>query len=160
MDFNERLQRAVQRGQSRRDEARREQAQAQLTEEQLRALHAQARVELSDHVEDCLKKLADTFPGFDFQTTATPDGFGAKITRDDLRSRNGRGLDHFYSHLEIIIRSYTPRHFLDVNVRGTVTNKEVLNRSYYQLLDQLDRDTFREQIDHWILEYAEKFAAV
>lgn len=159
MDFNERLQRAVERGQTRRDAELRAQTQAQMTEEQFRALHSQSRLELSDHLEAGLHKLADTFPGFSFQTVATPDGFGAKIIRDDLRSRGGKPLAHEYSHLEFVIRSYSPRHLLEISCRGAIANKEVLQRTHYQVLNRLDTDTFREQIDHWILEYAEKFAA-
>lgn len=159
MDFNERLQRAVERGQSRRDAELRAQSEALLTEEQLRALHSQARLELSDHLETALQKLADTFPGFTYQTVATPDGFGAKVSRDDLRSRGGKPLAHEYSHLELIIRSYSPRHLLEIGCRGAIANKEVLQRTHYQLLNRLDVDTFRETMDHWILEYAEKFAA-
>ncbi len=159
MDFQERLQRAVERGHSRRDAELKAQSQALMTEEQFRALHSQARLELSDHLEVALQKLADTFPGFEFQTVATPEGFGAKITRDDLRSRGGKPLTHEYSHLELIIRSYSPRHLLEIGCRGAIANKEVLQRSQFQLLNRLDMDTFREQMDHWILEYAEKFAA-
>lgn len=159
MDFNERLQRAVERGQSRRDAELQAQSQARMTEEQFRALHSQSRLELSDHIDAGLHKLADTFPGFEFQTVATPDGFGAKIARDDLRSRGGKPLGHEYSHLELVIRSYSPRHLLEIGCRGAISNKEVLQRTHYQVLDRLDIDTFREQIDHWILEYAEKFAS-
>ncbi len=159
MDFNERLQRAVERGQTRRDAELRAQTQALMTEEQFRTLHSQSRLELSDHLEAGLHKLADTFPGFSFQTVATPDGFGAKIIRDDLRSRGSKPLAHEYSHLEFVIRSYSPRHLLEISCRGAIANKEVLQRTHYQVLNRLDTDTFREQIDHWILEYAEKFAA-
>ncbi len=159
MDFNQRLQRAVERGQSRRDAEIKAQSQAKLTEEQFRALHSQSRLEISDHFEAGLRKLADTFPGFSFQTVATPDGFGAKISRDDLRSRGGKPMTHEYSHLEFVIRSYSPRHLLEISCRGAIANKEVLQRTHYQVLDRLDPDTLREQVDHWVLEYAEKFAA-
>jgi hypothetical protein len=159
MDFDERLQRAVQRGQHRREADARERAQAQLTEEQLRALHAQSRLTLSDHLEQCLHKLADSFPGFQLQTVVTTEGFGAKVTRDDLRGRVGQPLQHEYSHLELVVRSYTPRQILEVTARGTIANKEVLQRTHYQRLAQLDLEAFAEQIDHWILEYAERFAA-
>ncbi|HET6426637.1 MAG TPA: hypothetical protein VFG20_23295 [Planctomycetaceae bacterium] len=159
MDFNERLQRAVERGQSRRDAELRAQSQALLTEEQFRALHSQARLELSDHLEAALQQLADTFPGFTYQTVATPEGFGAKISRNDLRSRPGKPIGQEYSHLELIIRSYSSGHLLEIGCRGAIANKEVLQRSHFQMLNRLDIDTFRETIDHWILEYAEKFAA-
>jgi len=159
MEFGERLQRAVERGKQRRLASDRQHELAQLTEEESKALHAQARVNLADHLESCLKRIADEFPGFDYQTVMNPDGFGAKIFRDDLRRRTGRDLVHEYSHLEIIIRSYSSSRLLEIVCRGTIGNKEVLSRSYYQHLQQLDPDVFESQIDQWVLEYAEKFAA-
>jgi len=159
MDFHERLQRAVQRGEQRRSESARNRALAQLSEEESKALHAQARVELSDHLEACLKQLAETFPGFEFQTVLSADGYGAKVRRDDLRSRHGRPLTHEYSHLELLVRSYSSSRILEVVGRGAIANKEVINRSTYQFLNQLDLDSLRQQVDQWVLEYAERFAA-
>jgi|UniRef100_A0A7C4LLK2 hypothetical protein len=159
MDFQERLQRAVQRGEQRRTQSARHQILEQLSEEESRALHAQARAELSDHIEHCLRHLADTFPGFEFQTVLSADGYGAKVRRDDLRARGGRPLVHEYSHLELLVRSYSNSRILEVVGRGTVANKEVLNRSAYQFLNQLDLETLKQQVDQWVLDYAERFAA-
>jgi hypothetical protein len=159
MEFGDRLQRAVERGKQRRLAADRQQELAQLTEEESKALHAQARVSLSDHVESCLRRLAREFPGFDFQTVLSPEGYGAKVSRDDLRSRGGREMAHEYSHLEVIIRSYSSGRILEVVCRGAIANKEVLSRSFYQALQQLDLDLFYSQVDQWLLEYAEKYAA-
>lgn len=158
MDFGERLQRAVDRGKQRRLAADRQQELAQLTEEESKALHAQARVNLADHLEACLQRVADQFPGFEVLSVLSPEGFGGKITRDDL-NRRGRELAHQYSHLEVIIRSYSPARILEIVCRGAIANKEVLQRSYYQPLQQLDLDVFESQIDQWVLEYAEKYAA-
>jgi hypothetical protein len=160
MDFHERLQKAVQRGEQQRTATAREHASQQLTEEESRALHAQSRAELSDHLESCLNHLADTFPGFEFQTVLSGDGYGAKVRRDDLRSRGGRAMAHEYSHLELLVRSYSSTRILEVVGRGAIANKEVLNRSAYQFLNQLDLDSLRQQVDQWVLEYAERFAAV
>lgn len=159
MDFQERLQRAVQRGEQRRSQAARQHILEQLSEEESRALHAQARAELSDHIEHCLKQLADAFPGFEFQTVLSTEGYGAKVKRDDLRSRSGRPLSHEYSHLELLVRGYSPARILEVVGRGTVANKEVLNRSSYQFLNQLDLESLKQQVDQWVLDYAERFAA-
>lgn len=159
MDFGDRLQRAVERGKQRRLAADRQQELAQLTEEEAKSLHSQSRLTLADHLEAVLRRLADEFPGFDFQTVLSPEGYGAKIFRDDLKRRAGRELAHEYSHLEIIIRSYSAGRILEIQCRGAIGNKEVLSRSYYQPLQQLDLDVFQSQIDQWTLEYAEKFAA-
>jgi hypothetical protein len=159
MDFGERLHRAVERGKQRRLAADRQQELAQLTEEESKALHAKSRVELADYLEMCLNKIADQFPGFDVQSVLSPEGFGAKLVRDDLRRRPGRDLAHEYSHFEVIIRSYSPTRILEIVCRGAIANKEVLSRSYYQPLQQLDLDVFQSQVDQWALEYAEKYAA-
>ena len=159
MDFHERLQRAVQRGEQRKSQSAQARALEQMSEEESRALHAQARAELSDHLENCLKHLADTFPGFEFQTVLSSDGYGAKVRRDDLRSRGGRPLAHEYSHLELLVRSYSSTRILEVVGRGAIANKEVVNRSAFQFLHQLDLDSLRQQVDQWVLEYAERFAA-
>ncbi|OYW11626.1 MAG: hypothetical protein B7Z55_19060 [Planctomycetales bacterium 12-60-4] len=158
MDFSERLHKAVERGRQQGQELVRQQRQTQLTEEESRALHARARVELSDHFEACLQHVAQQFPGFDFQTIMTPEGFGAKISRDNLRGRSG-SMAREYSHLEFIIRSYSAGRLLDVVCRGAIANKEVLQRSQFQQLADLDLDTFRHLVDQWVLEYAEKYAA-
>jgi hypothetical protein len=159
MDFHDRLQRAVQRGEQRRSQSAQARALEQMSEEESRALHAQARAELSDHLESCLKHLADTFPGFEFQTVLSGDGYGAKVRRDDLRSRGAKPLTHEYSHLELLVRSYSSSRILEVVGRGAIANKEVVNRSAFQFLHQLDLDTLRQQVDQWVLEYAERFAA-
>ncbi len=158
MDFTSRLQKAVDRGRRQSDAAARDAAQSALTEEQLRTLHATARVELSDHIEACLRAVTEQFPGFDFQTVVNPDGFGARIARDMVRRREGLTTRE-YSHLELIVRSYSPTRILDVVGRGTIQNKEVLQRSQFQKLGELDLDTLKHQIDQWVLEYAEKYAA-
>lgn len=159
MDFEERLQRAIQRGEEKKSERLREEAMAKLTEEEFRSLHAQARAELSDYIEACLQQLATQFRGFQFQTVATPEGYGARVSRDDW-VKTPQGLrERKYSHLEIIIRSYSPSRILELMARGSICNKETLQRTSFQFLHQLDLDSLKHQIDHWVLEYAERFAA-
>ncbi len=157
MDFSARLQKAVERGRQQADAAARDQLRSQLTEEELKTRHAQARVELSDHIETCLQQVARQFPGFDFQTVVNPEGFGARISRDNIRGRRGN-LAREYSHLELIVRSFSTGHVLEVVCRGAISNKEVMNRSQFQQLSELDLDTFRHLVDQWVLEYAEKYA--
>lgn len=158
MDFSARLQKAVERGRQQGAAAARDQAQSQLTEEELRTRHAQARVELSDHIEVCLQELVQQFPGFVFQTVVNPEGFGARISRDNLRRRGG-STQREYSHLELIVRSFSTGRVLEVVARGAIANKEVLTRSQFQQLSELDLDTFRHLVDQWVLEFAEKYAA-
>jgi hypothetical protein len=159
MDFNQRLERAIERGQRQRSADDRERAERAMTEEECKNLHSKARLELSEHIETCLRKVTDHFPGFDFETIYGTEGWGAKIVRDDLAPGQGKTLAKYYSRLEMIIRPYSAGHIVELISRGTIRNKEVLSRSHFQMLAQLDLDSFRDLIDQWVLEYAEKFSA-
>ena len=89
MDFDGRLQRAIQRGQQSKETAVEQRIQAEMTEEECKSLHSRFRLELSEHVEQCLKRIADAFPGFDYSPVVSSDGWGAKISRDDIEAPAG-----------------------------------------------------------------------
>jgi len=158
MDFEKQLERAINRGYRRKDAAEQESAQRRLTEDEFRTLHSKARLQMSDHVAQGLHKLADHFAGFDFREIVSADGWGAKITRDDMAGGAGRPMTRLYSHLELLVKPYSPAHILELVVRGAIRNKETLARSHYQKLEDLDLDAYQDVIDQWILEYAERFA--
>ena len=90
VNFDERLQQAIQRG-TRAAQARHgaEAAQA-LSEEQFKRLHSQYRLQLSEHVEKCLRRLPQHFPGFQFETVVSDRGWGAAVNRDDADLGPGR----------------------------------------------------------------------
>ena len=159
MDFDKRLERAITRGQQTREEQGRLQAERAMTEEELRTLHSRYRLDLSEHIESCLKKLADHFLGFRFETVVSEDGWGARISRDDVHLSPGRPVENRYSRLEMVIRPYSSTHIVELAAKGTIHNKEIVNRHHYQLLSQVDVDSFAELIDLWVLEYAEQYAA-
>ncbi len=50
-------------------------------------------------------------------------------------------------------------HVLDLAAKGTIRNKEVFNRNYFEKLQDVDLDKFTEMIDVWVVEYAELYAA-
>jgi len=122
-------------------------------------LHSKIRLDLSEHIEGCLQKLADYFPGFRFQTVVGEEGWGAKISRDDFKKTAGRDAQSGYSRLELVVRPYSSSHIVEIAGKGTVRNKEIFNRNHFQLLSQVDKESFSELIDLWVLEYAEKYAA-
>jgi hypothetical protein len=159
MDFEKRLERAIERGQNTRHEQGRRAAERAMTEDDLRSLHTSCRLELSDHIENCLRQLADRFPGFQFETIVGEEGWGAKITRDDIARNSGRGFQTLYSRLLLVVAPFSDSHIVALNARGTIRNKETVTRNHFQYLSQLDIDSFRELIDLWILEYAEQYAA-
>ena len=157
MDFEQRLERAIERGRHSKEEQGREAARRQLTEEELRHLHSSARLELAEHIDMCLRTVADRFPGYTFSTVAGEDGWGAKIARDDVRIVRGVA-ETVYSRLELLVRPFSSARIVELVAKGTIRNREVLNRTHFQRLGELDVPSFTDQIDLWVLEYAERFA--
>ena len=158
MDFKERLHRATERGQQAKDAEAAAAAAKALSEEECKRLHSQYRRELTDHIESCLKQLADNFPGFDFETVVEENGWGAAVRRDDLSLSAGKR-DSLFSRLVLTISPYSEYHVLDLNAKGAIRNKENFSRNHYELLKDADLDIFRQLIEHWTLEYAEAYAA-
>jgi len=157
-DFDERLQKAIGRGQKARDAQGQEEGEKQATVEDLRSLHSQLRLTLSEHIEDCLRKLCDHFPGFEFSTIVNEDGWGARITRDDINLRGGTNRN-LYSRLEMLVKPFSDAHILDINTKGTIRNRESLNRNHYRLLTEATDDELKEIIDSLVLEFAEQYSA-
>lgn len=158
MDFEKRLQKAINRGETTRRLKAEERAERELSEEELRNLHSGYRLELSEHIEVCLRKLADHFPGFEFSTLVSEEGWGARVVRDDLRFQSGRK-ETLFSRFELFIRPYSTAHIVELVAKGTVYNKEVMKQSQYQFLADFDMDTFQSMIDQRVLEFAETYAS-
>lgn len=159
MDFGERLEKAVQRGQK-RGEARDAAARAKsLSVEDLRRLHNDHRLAISDHIEKCVSALTNHFPGFEKETIYGDAGWGTAVKRDDAGQRAGSGRANFYSRLEMTVRPISSAFVVEITAKGTIRNKEVFNRKHYEKIAETDRETFRELIDVWVLDYAELFAA-
>ena len=157
MDFETRREKAIERGRrvgTARQRADRDRA---INEQELQRLHSQYRLELSERIERCLQQVADRFPGFQFQTIVGERGWGAVVSRDDLRLEPSRRATRF-SRLEMVVRPLTESYVLELAAKGTIHNKEVYNRSHYQRLAEVDLTSFTEMIDNWTLEYAELFA--
>jgi len=158
MDFDERLEKAIQRG-SRASSARAQAQQEQaLTEEEFKRLHSQVRRELSEHIERCMQRLPDHFPGFRFETILDERGWGAAVGRDDVDLSAG-GRASLFSRLETVVRPFSAAHVVEVAAKGTIRNKEVFNRTYFEPLQEADPAGFAAMIDRWVLEFAELFAA-
>jgi hypothetical protein len=169
MDFQERLERAIERGRRMGNARAEEEAQRALTEKELQRLHSQARLALSEHIERCLHQLADRFPGFRFETIVDQRGWGAAISREDLRLRRagapgyplaGHGSRQTcFSRLEMLISPVSASLILDLTAKATVCNREIFSRTHYQRLAELDLPAFTDMIDLWVLEFAERYAA-
>jgi hypothetical protein len=158
MDFDEKLHNAIERGQRRSDARAEAQRRAALTEEECKRLHGQYRLQLSDRIEECMKRLPNHFPGFRYETMYGDRGWGAACFRDDIRlARGSRASD--YSRLEMTVRPYSSLHVLELTAKGTVRNKEVYTRNFFEPLGEVDIDKFLGLVDAWVLEYAEVYAA-
>jgi hypothetical protein len=159
MDFEQRLQRAIQRGEQSRAAADRADVARSLSADELRNRYSQGRLELSEHIEVCLRKLIDHFPGFNYSSIVGDAGWGARIVRDDFSAKPGRGQESLYSRFELIVTPRGSADILEVVGKGTIRNREAFNRRHYQRLVELDLEVFKDQIDAWTIEYAESFAA-
>jgi hypothetical protein len=159
MDFQQRLQKAIERGSRTGDERARAERDRELNEKELQRLHAQYRLELSERIERCLAQVADQFPGFQLESIVGERGWGAAIGRDDLRIDRTAGRTNGFSRLEMFIRPYSSYRLLELAAKAAVQNREVFNRTQYQRLAEADLTSFTEMIDHWALEFAEMYAA-
>ena len=158
MDFRERLQRAAHRGEQARDEKVRAEAAKALSEEECRRLHSNYRLVLNDHIESCLKQLAENFPGFNYEAVISDKGWGAAVRRDDFGMSAGRR-DSLFSRLEVLVSPHNQYHVLEITAKGAVRNKENFTRNHYQLLKDADLDAFNNLVEQWTLDYAEHYAA-
>ena len=157
MDFENRLKQAIDRGKKRHEKRTQEAAEAALSEEELKQLHSKYRLQLSEHIESCVKLLPNHFPGFRFETIYGERGWGAACYRDDLKITAGKR-DNVYSRLEMTIRPFSSYHVIDLAAKGAILNKEAFNRNHFEKIVDVEPSTFIDLIDAWVAEYAELYA--
>jgi hypothetical protein len=159
MDFQKRLEKAIERGRRLSQDRAAAEAERALNEEELARLHSKYRLALSERIEACVRQLAEQFPGFRFETIVGEAGWGAAVGRDDVRIVPGKGRRNHFSRLEMAVRPANEYHVLDLAGKATVNNREVFNRSHFERLSDVDLTSFEEMIDHWVLEFAQLYAA-
>jgi len=157
-EFDDKLKQAAARGAKRANHSQSETERKRVEAEEFRSLHSKSRLELSDRIETVIKKIADLFPGFQFTTVFGDAGWGAACLRDDLSMERGQRKNKF-SRFEIAVRPVNEFHILDLQAKGTIANRELMTRSFYQPLGEMDLNKFRELIDAWALTYAELYTA-
>ncbi len=158
-DFDKRLEKAIERGQRTSDARARADAERALNEQELRRLHTQYRLELSEHIERAFRRLTNHLLGFRFETVASERGWGAAVSRDDVGITDRGTRSNFFSRLEMTIRPQSEFNVLELSARATIRNREIFNRTHFERLGEVDLHTFTETIDRWILEFAEVYAA-
>ena len=159
MDFDQELKNAIARGSRSRDTQSQAAQSAAMSAEEQKNRYASMRLHLSDEIEDRLRKLADHFPGFEFSTIMGEEGWGSRITRDDLRLNRGKSSEALYSRLEMLIPPKGTTPIIELIAKGTIRNREIFSRRHYQYLDDADLSGFASLISLWSVEYAEQFAA-
>ncbi len=153
-DFEEQIKQAIDRGRV-RHEARNAAEQAKkLSEEEIRSRHAQFRLQLSEHIEAGLKKIASHFPGFRYETIYGDRGWGGALSRDDMVRGGAK-----YSRLEVVVRPINEYHVVNLTGKGTVRNRELFAWNHFEEISQADENRLIALVDGWMLQYAEQFAA-
>ena len=79
MDFEKRLQKAIERGQRKGRHHEQEAAARAMGEEELKRLHTQYRLQLAEHIEKCLQHLPHHFPGFQRETIYGKHSWAASL---------------------------------------------------------------------------------
>ena len=158
--FEDRLSKAIQRGRRAGDEEERRRAAEAMNEQELRNLYGNLRLALTEHVEKTLRELVRQVPGFRFETVMNDRGWGSAVYRDDIRiDSTTRKRSNAYSRWEMVVRPLSDYLVLELSAKGTVLNRELLNRDFYRPLGEVDAAEFHELIDRWTLEFAELFAS-
>ncbi|MEI8212267.1 MAG: hypothetical protein WCI02_08960 [Planctomycetota bacterium] len=156
-EFEERLKNAVVRGANRAESLHSAEERKRLEAEDLKRLHSKYRLELSERIESVIRKLIDMFPGFRYQSVFGDAGWGSACMRDDLVIERGNRTNK-YSRLEIVVRSVNEFNVLDLQAKGTIADRELMTRSFYQPVAQVEMEKFKKSIDDWAVAYAELYA--
>ena len=98
-EFEKRLQKAIERGQVAGDARARAEAERAVSEQEIRRLHTQYRLELSEHIENCVRSISQQLPGFRFETVVSDRGWGAAVSRDDFVAQGARRRGNSFSRL-------------------------------------------------------------
>lgn len=159
MDFEERLGKAIERGQSRRQAAADEAAREAMSEQDCQRMHAELRSQVLKRIEDCLRAVADRFPGFRYESIVDEQGWGARISRDDLMLEANRTRNNYFTRLQLVVRPYSSYHVLDLSAKATIRNRKLFTRSHYKPIDEVDINAFLDLVDVWAIEFAEAFSS-
>ena len=85
MSFEDRLHKAIERGKRRSDGHGAKQSHKRSAKKNSDACTRTYRLQISEHIEKCIRQLPNYFPGFRFETLYGERGWGVACSRDDLR---------------------------------------------------------------------------
>lgn len=159
MDFESELEKAIQRGQERTAAKNSLKKQAEVSKEDVRNRHNEFRLNLSDYVENGLRKLAIHIPGFDYDIIYGAKGWGGALSRNDIdRGPDGRA-GSFFSRIEITVKPQNEFNVVNIVGKGTIRDKELFAWNHFESILEAKQDDFEKMIDNWILQFAEQFSA-
>ena len=159
MDFDKKLENAIQRGQQRNTRLKDAEKQKMLSAEDLRNRHNEYRLDLSEYIEVNLKKMAIHFPGFEYETLYGSKGWGGAIHRNDLdRGDDGRA-GSFFSRVELTVKPQNEYNVVNIAGKGMIRDKEMFTWNHFVDLMDASFEEFHQRLDTWMVQYAEQFAA-
>jgi hypothetical protein len=158
-EFDDRLKRAVERGHQRAVTRAHEAEHRALTEDELRQMHSRYRLQLSEVIEQRMRRLPEHFPGFQLQAVYGDEGWGVSCSRDDFVSQGAGARRNVFSRLQVTVRPFSGLHVLELNGKATIRNRETFNRTHFERLVEADPANFEQLLDGWIVEFAEMYAA-
>ena len=159
MDFDDKLQQAIQRGQERTNARTTAKKLEEMSKEDVRNRHNDFRLSLSDHIEVCLKQMANHFPGFDYETIYGAKGWGGALTRNDIdRGPDGRE-GTFFSRIELTVSPLNEFNVVNIAGKGTIRDKEIFVWNHFEDIHDANQESLEQMLDKWVLQFAEQFAA-
>ena len=159
MDFDKKLENAIERWQKRHTRLKDAERQKSMSVEDLRNRHNEYRLELSEYIEVNLKKMAQHFPGFEYETLYGSRGWGGAIHRNDLdRGEDGRA-GSFFSRIELTVKPQNEYNVVNIAGKGTIRDKELFAWNHFVDLLAASFEEFHQRLDTWMVQYAEQFAA-
>ena len=159
MDFEDQLEKAIQRGQQRITKREQDLKKKSLNADEMKHKHNDFRLHLSEHIEKTLKSLAERFPGFEYEIIYGTKGWGGAIHRQDLtRGRDGRA-GSFFSRIELSVRPHNDYNVVNIAGKGTIADKELFSWNHFEDIDEATFEAFEEKLNNWMIQFAEQFAA-
>ncbi|RLS42559.1 MAG: hypothetical protein DWH78_00535, partial [Planctomycetota bacterium] len=86
------------------------------------------------------------------------NGWGARINRDDIKLGRGTARNE-YSRLEVLVRPFNDTHIVEIATKGTIRNRESLNRTNFRFIKEATIETMKQMVDGIVLEFAEQYSA-
>jgi len=159
MNFEDQLEKAIQRGQQRNVKREQDRKKKTLDADEIKLRHNEFRLHLSEHIESSLNQLAERFPGFEYDIIYGTKGWGGAIHRTDLtRGPDGKA-GSFFSRIELTVRQHNEYNVVNIAGKGTIADKELFSWNHFEDIDEATFESFEEKLNNWMIQFAEQFAS-